>query len=148
MWSISLWPLCFCLCALRFLKRLYVGYLYGVPFQRPVLFAPPSVRACVYRYEFNPDGCLGDAGAGSLGDIQQSREPTGLSLSCACGVALFYSWVWSVTMLHLPSFNIIDDMQGTYWTVRSDPLVILIEFALMLIAAYLLCRHLARADVI
>lgn len=60
----------------------------------------------------------------------------------------FNSWVWSVTMLHLPSFNIIDDMQGTYWTVRSDPLVILIEFALMLIAAYLLCRHLARADVI
>ena len=33
-------------------------------------------------------------------------------------------------MLHLPSFNIIDDMQGTYWSVRSDPLVIIIEFAI------------------
>ena len=51
-------------------------------------------------------------------------------------------------MLHLPSFNIIDDMQGTYWSVRSDPLVIMIELAIMLITGCLFCRRLARADVI
>lgn len=60
----------------------------------------------------------------------------------------FNSWLWSVSMLHLPSFNIIDDMQGTYWSVRSDPLVIMIELAIMLIAGSLFCRRLARADVI
>ena len=60
----------------------------------------------------------------------------------------FNSWLWSVSMLHLPSFKIIDDMQGTYWSVRSDPLVIMIELAIMLIAGCLFCRHLARADVI
>lgn len=60
----------------------------------------------------------------------------------------FNSWLWSVSMLHLPSFNIIDDMQGTYWSVRSDPLVIMIELAIMLIAGCLFCRRLARADVI
>lgn len=60
----------------------------------------------------------------------------------------FNSWLWSVSMLHLPNFNIIDDMQGTYWSVRSDPLVIMFELAIMLIAACLLCRRLERADVI
>lgn len=60
----------------------------------------------------------------------------------------FNSWLWSVTLLHLPSFNIIDDMQGTYWTVRSEPVIIVFELVFMLVAALLLGRHLARTDVI
>ena len=59
----------------------------------------------------------------------------------------FNVWIYGTTLLYWPSFNIIDDMQGTYYGIRSEPVVIAVEVLFMLVVAVLGCRHLARRDV-
>lgn len=63
------------------------------------------------------------------------------------GVRYLNTWLASVSLLYMPCFNLIDNMQGTYWDVRPDPIVLSFEVALMLCLSVLLCRRLTRADV-
>lgn len=60
----------------------------------------------------------------------------------------FNSWVYGASLLHLPSFNIIDDMQGTFYGTRSEPAVIAFEIFMMLAVAVFGCWRLALRDLI
>lgn len=60
----------------------------------------------------------------------------------------FNSWIYGASLLYLPSFNIIDDMQGTFYGTRSEPIVIAFEVFIMLVVAVFGSWRLARQDVI
>lgn len=59
----------------------------------------------------------------------------------------FNLWIYGATLLYWPSFNIIDDMQGTYFGIRSEPVVIVAQVLLMLAGATYGCWRIARRDV-
>lgn len=63
------------------------------------------------------------------------------------GWQYFNSWIFGVSILYGPSANIIDDMQATFFTVRSESVIVVAEIALMLAIGVAGSYRLAQGDV-